>query len=93
MQITPLPAAVAVGMPGQFATVLIFVLVGLFFAAVALIVAKLLRPHDPSPAKQSTYECGEPARGSSWVRFNVRFYLVALFFITPPSTPPRAPPP
>ena len=28
-----------------------------------------------------TYECGELPRGSSWVRFNIRFYLIALFFI------------
>jgi NADH-quinone oxidoreductase subunit A len=79
---TMLPlGAVDVGMNGHFATVLIFVLIGFFFAAVALIVAKLLRPHDPHPAKLTTYECGEDARGSSWVRFNVRFYLIALFFI------------
>ena len=29
----------------------------------------------------TTYECGELPTGSSWVRFNVRFYLVALFFL------------
>lgn len=76
----PLGAAGA-GMMGHFATVLIFVLIGFFFAWIALVVARLLRPSDPSPAKLSTYECGEPTIGSSWVRFNVRFYLVALFFI------------
>ncbi len=79
---TMLPmGSVDVGMNGHFATVLIFVLIGFFFAAVALIVAKLLRPHDPNPTKLTTYECGEETRGSSWIRFNVRFYLVALFFI------------
>lgn len=66
---------------GHFATVLIFVIVGLAFAGLALGVAKLLRPSNPSPAKMTTYECGELPRGSSWVRFNVRFYLIALFFI------------
>jgi len=66
---------------GNFATVLIFVLVGFVFAGIALGVAKLLRPSNPSPAKMSTYECGEVPTGSSWVRFNVRFYLVALFFL------------
>jgi NADH-quinone oxidoreductase subunit A len=29
----------------------------------------------------STYECGEPAMGSAWVNFNIRFYIVALIFI------------
>lgn len=72
---------VASSVEGHFATVLIFVLVGFAFAGIALGVAKLLRPSKPSAAKMTTYECGEVARGSSWIRFNVRFYLVALFFI------------
>lgn len=69
------------GVQEHFATVLIFVLVGFVFAGIALGVAKLLRPSNPSAAKMTTYECGEVARGSSWIRFNVRYYLVALFFI------------
>lgn len=76
----PLGAA-AVGVLGNFATVLIFVLIGFAFAALALWIAMLLRPRNPSPAKMTTYECGEIPSGSSWIRFNVRFYLVALFFI------------
>ena len=66
---------------GNFATVLIFVLVGFAFAGIALLAAKILRPSNPSPAKMTTYECGELPTGSSWVRFNVRFYLIALFFL------------
>jgi len=31
--------------------------------------------------KLSTYECGEVPYGSSWVQFNIRFYVVALIFI------------
>lgn len=72
---------VATSMVGNFATVLIFVLVGLAFAGLALGVAKILRPRNPSYAKMTTYECGELPTGSSWVRFNVRFYLIALFFL------------
>ena len=72
---------VAATVVGNFATVLIFVLVGLVFAGIALGAAKLLRPSNPSPSKMSTYECGEVPSGSSWIRFNVRFYLIALFFL------------
>jgi NADH-quinone oxidoreductase subunit A len=72
---------VASSVSGQFATVFVFVVVGFIFAGIALGVAKLIRPHNPYPAKLTTYECGEEPRGSSWVRFNVRFYLIALFFI------------
>jgi NADH-quinone oxidoreductase subunit A len=81
MSLLPPLGAVASTVTGNFATVLIFVLVGFAFAGIALGVAKLLRPSNPYPAKLSTYECGEVPRGSSWVRFNVRFYLIALFFI------------
>jgi NADH-quinone oxidoreductase subunit A len=65
----------------HFGTVFFFLIFGIFFGALALFLARLLRPHHPSPAKLSTYECGELPVGSSWVRFNVRFYLIALFFI------------
>jgi len=41
----------------------------------------MLRPSRPNPAKNSTYECGEEAVGSAWVKFNIRFYVVALIFI------------
>ncbi len=80
--ITTLPlGTVTTGLLANYATVFIFILVGFAFAGIALGVAKLLRPSNPSPAKMTTYECGELPTGSSWIRFNVRFYLVALFFI------------
>lgn len=78
---TPLLGTVTSAMAGHYGTVLIFVLVGFVFAGLALGVAKLIRPSNPSPAKMTTYECGELPVGSSWIRFNVRFYLIALFFI------------
>ena len=81
MNLMPLLGTVAPSLSLHFATVFIFVLVGFVFAGIALGVAKLLRPSNPSPAKMTIYECGELPRGSSWIRFNVRFYLVALFFI------------
>ncbi|MCC6764588.1 MAG: NADH-quinone oxidoreductase subunit A [Deltaproteobacteria bacterium] len=41
----------------------------------------LVRPQNPGAAKLSSYECGEPATGSAWINFNIRFYLVALVFV------------
>ena len=35
----------------------------------------------PHPEKLAVYECGEPAIGSSWVQFDLRFYIVALVFL------------
>src|SRR5919112_4607407 len=59
----------------------LFALVGVVFLFVNLLVGKLLRPDDPHPEKLEIYECGEPTIGSSFVQFDLRFYVVALLFI------------
>ena len=65
----------------DFANVLVFTVLGLGFVGVTLFMGRLLRPSNPQARKLSTYECGEPAAGSAWVNFNIRFYIVALIFI------------
>lgn len=65
----------------DFANVLVFTALALGFVGVNLLIGKLLRPDNPQTRKLSTYECGEPAMGSAWVNFNIRFYVVALIFI------------
>jgi NADH-quinone oxidoreductase subunit A len=65
----------------QFATVFVFLCLAIGFIFVSQIISWLLRPKNPYPAKQAAYECGEEVEGSPWVQFNIRFYLVALFFI------------
>lgn len=51
------------------------------FSAVFLAVSFWLGPSRPNRLKDSTYECGIPPRGSVQIRFFVRFFLVALFFL------------
>jgi NADH-quinone oxidoreductase subunit A len=65
----------------DFGRVLIFLIVGVVFVAGGMIVAWLLRPSRPYPSKLATYECGEVPVGDTRVRFNVRFYVVALIFL------------
>lgn len=65
----------------EFGKVLIFFILGAVFVAGGLIMSWILRPHKPYPAKQSSYECGEEPIGQAWVRFNVRFYVLALVFL------------
>jgi NADH-quinone oxidoreductase subunit A len=65
----------------HFATVFVFLCLGIAFILVSQIVSLLLRPHRLHPGKQQAYECGEEPEGSPWIQFNVRFYLIALFFI------------
>ena len=65
----------------DFGNVLVFLLLGLVLAAMMLGLGRLLRPANPEAAKLSSYECGEPATGSAWINFNIRFYLIALIFV------------
>jgi NADH-quinone oxidoreductase subunit A len=69
----------------DLSVVLVFTLFGIAFVVVTVaVLSRLLRPSsrpENEPAKAETYECGEPAIGSSWVRFDIRFYTVALVFL------------
>ena len=65
----------------DYATVLVFIALGAVTVALMLGISRLLAPSAPSAMKASTYECGEIPYGSSWVQFNIRFYVVALIFI------------
>ena len=47
-----------------------------------LIIQHLVSPrHNKSGEKLVSYECGEVPEGSAWVKFNIRFYIIALIFI------------
>ncbi len=63
------------------AYVVLFGSVGLLFLLVSLLLGRLVRPSVPTPSKFDAYECGEPAVGTSFVQFDLRFYVVALVFI------------
>ena len=65
----------------EYATVLVFMVLGAVTVAVLLLLSRLVAPRAPSEVKLSTYECGEVPVGSSWVQFNIRFYVIALIFI------------
>src|SRR5262245_56523809 len=60
---------------------LIFLVVGAGFLMVNLIIGRIVRPSRPSAEKETIYECGEPTVGSSWIQFDLRFYVVALLFV------------
>ena len=59
----------------------LFATVGFLFLFASLLLGRFLRADVPSPQKLETYECGEPPIGSSFVQFDLRFYVVALVFI------------
>ncbi len=65
----------------DFGIILIFFILGLVFVAIGIFFSALIRPSKPNPEKLTTYECGEEPVGTPWVKFNFRFYVVALVFL------------
>ena len=59
----------------------LFLVLGVGFVLVTMLVGSLLRPKAPNAEKLAVYECGEQPIGSSWVQFDLRFYIVALVFL------------
>src|SRR3954469_23714343 len=66
---------------GLVAYLALFAGVGVVFLFVNLLVGRFVRPNSPNVEKLEIYECGEPTIGSSFVQFDLRFYVVALLFI------------
>ena len=59
----------------------LFLIVGAFIPAAAIIVAAVLSPRKPNPIKESTYECGIETVGENWVQFKAQYYIFALVFL------------
>ena len=64
-----------------FGIVLLFIIGGLGFVLIMLLIGRFLRPDRPTEEKQTTYESGEDPSGTAWGQFNVRFYVIALIFL------------
>jgi len=60
---------------------LLFTGIAVFFIFIHLLLGRFVRPNRPDAEKKTIYECGEPSIGSSWIQFDLRFYVVALLFV------------
>jgi len=65
----------------EFGKIFFFFFLAIIFVVMGLFTARLIRPSRPTKEKLLTYECGEDSEGSSWIKFNIRFYVIALIFI------------
>jgi NADH-quinone oxidoreductase subunit A len=65
----------------QYFPILLFIAVGLLLGAVMLTVGRMVSPWKPDPSKLSPYECGFEAFEDARMKFDVRYYLVAILFI------------
>jgi NADH-quinone oxidoreductase subunit A len=61
--------------------VLLFILVGIGVGVVPQVLGRILAPHKPDMEKLSPYECGFEAFEDARMKFDVRYYLVAILFI------------
>jgi NADH-quinone oxidoreductase subunit A len=65
----------------EFGNALSFVILAALLPPVILFLGKFFRPSYPHAGKLTTYECGELPKGSAYIMFNNRFYLVAIVFL------------
>jgi NADH-quinone oxidoreductase subunit A len=68
-------------MLAEYFPILLFILVGLAVGVAPMALGALLGPHKPDPEKLSPYECGFEAFEDARMKFDVRYYLVAILFI------------
>src|SRR3954463_14410907 len=68
-------------MLAEYFPILLFIAVGLAVGVAPMVLGRLLGPHRPDPEKLSPYECGFEPFEDARVRFDVRYYLVAILFI------------
>ncbi len=65
----------------QYLPILIFLAIGIVVGVAAMGMGFMLSSSRPDPAKNSPYECGFEAFEDARMKFDVRFYLVAILFI------------
>ncbi len=65
----------------QYLPVILFVIIGITVGVMPQIIGYILGPNRPYTAKNSAYECGFEAFGDARMKFDVRYYLIAILFI------------
>ena len=65
----------------SYLPILIFILLGLTFGLAPITMSRIIASQKPKPQKNEPYECGFEPFGFARMKFDVRFYLVAILFI------------
>jgi NADH-quinone oxidoreductase subunit A len=65
----------------DYLNALVFAGVGLVFVFANMALASVIRPKRKTKVGLETYECGEETIGDAWIRFDIRYYTVALVYI------------
>ena len=66
----------------DYLPIIIFTVLAAALIGLPLVLQHLLSPRSNKGGdKLTSYECGELPEGSAWVKFNIRFYVIALIFL------------
>jgi len=65
----------------DYANVLVFLLAGMAFVVISLVLGSLIRPARTDDKGLEPYECGEEVIGGAWFRFDIRYYTVAMVYL------------
>jgi len=68
-------------MLGEYIPIAFFLVIATLLGTVLLIAGRLLGPRRPAADKQAPYECGFEAFEDARMKFDVRYYLLAILFI------------
>ncbi len=70
-----------IGSQLQYLPVIVILALVTVVGVAILLINRALGPRVSTPVKDAAFECGSDPIGSARQRFNVKFYLVAIFFI------------
>lgn len=62
-------------------SMLILTLAAVAFSVFAILISRAFLKGSVNRQKLEPYECGVPTKGSTWIQFNVGYYLFALIFL------------
>jgi NADH-quinone oxidoreductase subunit A len=65
----------------NYLPIMIFIAIGIAIGVLPILAGFVLAPSKPDSEKLSPYECGFEAFEDTRMRFDVRYYLVAILFI------------
>jgi NADH-quinone oxidoreductase subunit A len=65
----------------NYLPVLVFVIVAIAFAFAPILLGWFIAPHRPDSEKLSAFECGFEPFEDARMKFDVRYYLIAILFI------------
>ena len=65
----------------DFANILVFLVAGTVFILLNILISSVAQTRLFTQEKSIAYECGEEPIGDTRIKFNTRFYVIALIFL------------